>query len=109
MNVKNLGPSRYCFLLHGVTSVTHKNTAEARECHLEMSYETNTLASISGLLCLSEMAGSGEGLTRAAQWRGLVGRDRPLPQPHEPSKSRACPPPTPTPQADQRVVALEKP
>ena len=78
-NVKNLGPRRYHSLLHGVTGVTHKNTAEVRECHLEMSYETNTLASISGLLCLSEMAGSGEGLTRAAQWRGLVGRDHPLP------------------------------
>ena len=44
------------------------------ECHLEMSYETNTVASISGLLCLSEIAGSGEGLTRAARWRGPVER-----------------------------------
>lgn len=46
------------------------------------------LASISGLLCLSEIAGSGEGLTRAARW----GRDRPLPQPREPPGSRAYPP-----------------
>lgn len=74
-----------------------------------MSYETNTLASISGLLCLSEITGSGEGLTRAARWRGPVGRDRSLPQPREPSRSRSYPPPTPTPQTDQRALALEKP
>ena len=107
--MKNLGPHGYRSLLHGVTSVIHKITAEVREHHLEMSYETNTVASISGLLCLSEIAGSGEGLTQAAWWRGPVGRDRPLPQPREPSRSRAYPPPTPTPQADQRAVAPEKP
>lgn len=51
---KNPGPRRYCSLLHGVTSVNTETTAEARG----VSYRTNTLASISGLLCLSEIAGS---------------------------------------------------
>lgn len=69
-----------------------------------MSYETNTLASISGLLCLSEIAGSGEGPDPSSPVGGTV----PC-RSNEPSRSRAYPLPAPTPQADQRALAPEKP